>query len=98
MRCGAQRIALCWLLVLAGCQHAPESPAKPYRELPVVVAVGCVQNRPMAPQSLRERYSDDQWTALAPGAMARAVQAQAGDRLNYADKLDAATKGCKAAP
>lgn len=98
MRRGAQRIALCGLLVLAGCQHAAESPAKPYRELPVAVAVGCVQDRPVAPQSLRERYSDAEWASLAPGAMARAVQAQAGERMNYADKLDAATKGCKAAP
>lgn len=83
--------------LIAGCGHKPLNDA-PYRELPVAVAVGCVKDRPTAPQSLAERFTDDEWASLAPGAMARAVQAQAGDRMNYTDRLEAATKGCKPAP
>lgn len=82
--------------LLAGCAHR-QAEDKPYRELPVAVAVGCVKDRPAALQSLLERISDEEWAALAPGAMARAVQAQAGERLNYEDRLEAATKGCRVA-
>lgn len=87
------------LVLLAGCTHKPASePERVYRELPVAVAVGCVKDRPTAPQSLAERYSDAEWAALAPGAMARAVQAQAGERMNYEDRLEAATRGCREVP
>lgn len=82
--------------LLTGCAHS-QTEDRPYRELPVAVAIGCVKDRPTAPQSLKERISDEEWAMLAPGAMARAVQAQAGDRLNYEDRLEAATKGCRAA-
>jgi len=84
------------LALLSACASNPKvEPEREYRELPVAVAVGCVKDRPARPQTLLERFTDDEWSALAPGAMARSVEAQAGDRMNYSDRLDAATKGCR---
>jgi hypothetical protein len=90
----ASLIGVASLGLLAACTHTSE-PERVYKELPVAVAVGCVKDRPARPQSLAERIPDAEWDALAPGAMARAVQAQAGDRLNYEDRLEAATAGCR---
>lgn len=86
-------------LALAGltaCAHKPaDAPRGAYRELPVAVAVGCVRDRPAPPPRLLDAYTDAEWEALAPGAMAYAFLAQAGERLNYTDRLEAATKGCR---
>jgi len=46
-----------------------------YKYLHVPVAVGCVVARPEKPPTLLERYTDEQWAALAPGAIASAVLA-----------------------
>jgi len=32
---------------------------------------------------------------MPPGAKAAAVEARAGERMNYTDRLEAATSGCK---
>lgn len=88
------------MMLLSGCNggdhHAPAVSEKP-APYAVPVSAGCVgaDGRPGRPQPLNQRYSADQWAALAPGAKANAVAAQAGARLNYEDEDAAATSGCK---
>lgn len=103
MRARAQRslsVGILTAAVLGGCagRTAPPEPSIVFKEVSVPVAVGCVVNRPVPPQTLGQRIPAEQWKELAPGAMAEAVKAQAGDRLNYEDELRAATLGCKDAP
>lgn len=85
-------------LLIAGCAGQAPEPHIVLKPVPVATPVGCVVGRPAEPQSLLERVPDETWDALAPGAKARAVEAQAGERMNYADALKAATSGCKDAP
>ncbi len=85
-------------LLIAGCAGQAPEPKIVLKPVPVATPVGCVVGRPDAPQTLAERVSDDVWASLAPGAKARAVEAQAGARMNYEDALAAATSGCKDAP
>lgn len=87
------------LILLAGCANNP--PIKPVPlEVPVEVAIpvatGCIPPgaTPTRPLSLKGRYTTEQWAALAPGAKQEAIKAQAGDRMNYTDRLQAATSGC----
>lgn len=100
MRIRNERAAAAGLLILlSACASAPKpEPEAGVRTYPEAVAIGCVKDRPERPQSLLERFSDEVWARLAPGAMARAVEAQGGERLNYEDRLSAATAGCKEAP
>lgn len=87
------------VLALAACA-APKPPAAvgekpvPYA---VPVATGCVatSGRPSRPQPLAQRYTPQQWAALATGAKANTVAAQAGARMNYEDEAAAATSACK---
>lgn len=85
------------LLALAGCAHRdPDTPPKlDTITVLVPVATGCIapSGRPAPVIPLKERYTEE-WQAMPPGAKASAVQAQAGDRLNYEDALRAATSGC----
>lgn len=85
-------------LLIAGCAGQTPEPQIVLKPVPVATPVGCVVGRPDKPQTLAERVPDETWAALAPGAKARAVEAQAGARLNYEDALEAATSGCKDAP
>lgn len=52
-------------------------------------------NRPDRVKSIRDAVPREQWDALAPGAKAEAVRAQAGRRMNYEDEDRAATSACK---
>lgn len=84
-------------LALSGCGGRPKStpePAVVYREVKVAVATGCVVKRPDPVQSMNSKMPMDQWRLLAPGAKASAVQAQAGERMNYEDALRASTSAC----
>ena len=87
------------LLTLAGCSPSvvDQRPAEPkviYKDVPVAVAVGCVRNRPGAVAPINAQIAADKWGAMPTGAKAEAVRAQAGDRMNYEDRLGAATSGC----
>lgn len=84
-------------LLLFGCAHAPSTPPEPavvFREVKVAVPTGCVVDKPGEVKPLNQQVTADQWNALAPGAKAEAVAAQAGTRLNYEDRLRASTSGC----
>lgn len=83
------------LIGLSACQTTPEEPRIEYRTVPVPVSAGCVVQRPAPVRPLNEQVPQEQWNALAPGAKAEAMRAQAGDRLNYENRLEAATSGCK---
>lgn len=92
--CIERAAAIGLLIALAGCKTA--EPDNAPRFYPAAVAVGCVKDRPSRPQSLAERISDAEWEQMPPGSQARAVQAQAGYWMNYRDRLEGATSGCKA--
>jgi hypothetical protein len=96
MRIRVERSLRFGLLIagLAGCTTAPVEPRVEYREVKVAVAAGCVSGAPETVKPLNERIPADQWNALAPGAKAEAVKAQAGERMNYEDQLRAATAAC----
>lgn len=102
MSARSQRSLSVWILALAlascGQPTPPVEPSIVYREVKVPVAVGCVSQRPTPPVAANARISADQWAALAPGAQAEVMKAQAGEHMNYEDKLNAATSGCKDAP
>lgn len=90
------------LLAIAGglsacaARVAPPEPAIVYRDAPIAVATGCVVDRPAAPAALRDQVPAPAWAARAPGAKAQAIRAQAGRRLNFETRLEAATSGCLA--
>jgi hypothetical protein len=96
MRCSMP----CLLLVfsLAACTSRARAPEVRIETAPVAVAIGCAVDRPSPVAPLNSRIAPPGWAQLAPGAKARAVQAQAGRRMNHADALDAATSACPAAP
>lgn len=87
--------AITLALALAGCGGSQARPEVHYETVPVVVTAPCVVNRPTAPVSLKQAIPDAQWAQMPTGAKARAVEAQAGRRLNYEDRLEAATAGCR---
>lgn len=95
MRSRIGLVALAGLLASCGDKPEPRIVLKP---VPVATPVGCVVDRPDAPVALAVRISDETWAMLAPGAKARAFEAQAGERLNYEDRLAAATSACRDAP
>jgi hypothetical protein len=81
--------------ILTGCA-TPEPEVKiEYRTVPVPVSVGCVVDKPAPVRPLNKQIAPEQWETLAPGAKAEAVKAQAGERMNYSDELEASTSGCK---
>lgn len=100
MRSGFGQSVLVWLLVagsfamLAGCKTVEAEPKIEYRTANVAVAAPCVVNRPEKPAALKDYVLPETWAALAPGAKAQALKAQAGERLNYEGSLEAATSGC----
>lgn len=96
MRCSMRFIATVFsVALLAGCGTRPAlEPAVQYREAAVAVAAGCVVDRPTAPAPLNVRVGAAEWAARAPGAKAQSVRAQAGARLNYEERLAAATAAC----
>jgi len=96
MRSRIGLVALAGLLI-SGCSDKPELKIV-LKPVPVATPVGCVADRPEAPMSLALRISDETWAMLAPGAKARAFEAQAGERLNYEDRLAVATSACRDAP
>ena len=92
-------IAMAAVAVLAGCATNPTPPpAIVYKEKDVPVSVGCVVGRPAPVIPLNKTVDAAHWAALAPGAKAEAVHAQAGRRLNYEDKLSASAAACPDAP
>lgn len=82
-------------LALPACGPTPSIPEVRIETVPVPVAVPCVVNRPGLPATLKQQYPADKWAAMPTGAKAQAVAAQAGERLNYEGRLEAATAGCK---
>lgn len=96
MRRSARSLVSAGVLILAGCKHASDAEIR-YKEVPVAVSAGCVVDRPAPVVSLKDRMTEEEWRARAPGAKAATIEGQAYDRMNYADKLDAATKGCRPA-
>lgn len=81
-------------LALTACPRPEVRTVTEYVEVPVPVTAGCVVDRPAPPEALRERYTAEQWAAMPPGVKAAALGAQAGRRLNYEDRLAAATSAC----
>jgi hypothetical protein len=94
-----KRLILSTSFALAACGggERPATPSDTPTSYAVPVATGCVAEggKPERPQTLKERYTAEQWAALPPGSKAEAIAAQAGKRLNYEDELNAATAGCK---
>jgi hypothetical protein len=96
-------LALCFTLgLLTACNgtsmihRVVDEKPMPYA---VAVATGCIDSRgrPAVPILLKDRYTPTQWAAMAPGAKAFAVAAQAGRRLTYEELDRAATAGCTVA-
>lgn len=85
------------LLILGGCAGREHEPKVQFQEVAVAVSAPCVSGRPAAVPSLRDSIPPSVWAARAPGAKAAAIEAQAGDRMNYQDRLNAATAGCREA-
>lgn len=96
---GSPRFALCavLLIALAACAGDTPEPKVEYRTVYVPVSAGCVVDRPEPVRPLNEQMTPEQWATLPPGAKAEAIKAQAGDRMNYSDSLEASTSGCKSA-
>lgn len=94
------RVGFALLLgLLSACATAPKAePETRYKIAKAAVAVGCVVDRPAPPMPLNQRITPEEWEARAPGAHAESFKAQAGERMNYEDRLEAATSGCKDAP
>lgn len=99
---GVNTLALLIVAAVSGCATDDNTRLRPHQEVkietaPVLVATGCIdeQGRPAKPQTLKQRYTPEQWAALPPGAKAQAARAQSGTRMNYEDDLDAATSACK---
>lgn len=88
-------IAAASSVMLGGCtRRAIAEPEVRFETVPVPVAVPCVVGRPAEPISLNKRIPSTEWAKRAPGAKAQAVAAQAGERMNFSDRLAAATSGC----
>lgn len=83
------------VIALAGCTTTPQPETRTeYQIVKVAVAAPCVVNRPAPVVPLKEQVAPEVWVALAPGSKAQAVKAQIGERMNYEDRLSAATSGC----
>jgi len=84
------------LTACAGSSLQTDRPKDEPVKYGVPIATGCIgeDGRPAIPGPLKSRYTQEQWDALAPGAKANAVAAQAGTRMNYEDEDRAATAGC----
>lgn len=101
MRFTATVSSLVGALALAACAHTQAAIKPAVEQVPVVVnvpvATGCIADagRPAPVKPLLKLYTPPVWNALAPGAKAEAVRAQAGVRMNYEDQDRAATSGCK---
>lgn len=93
MRSRIGPLACAGLLVLSGC--AAKEPRIRYKEARVAVSAPCVGVRPEKMPNLLTSHPDAIWEAMPPGSKAGAVEARAGERMNYTDALEAATAGCK---
>ncbi len=92
MRSRIGPLACAGLLVLTGCQTTERIR---YKEARVAVSAPCVVDRPEKTPNLLTSHPDGIWGVMPPGAKAAAVEARAGERMNYTDRLEAATSGCK---
>lgn len=83
------------LVALTGCSSKTD-PEVRIEKVPVPVLAPCVApaGRPTTVTPMKDHVPASQWAHLAPGAKAQAVKAQAGEHLNYEDKLRAATSAC----
>lgn len=88
-------IMLGLLVFLGACTPAAREPEIRIETAPVAVTTPCVVNRPEKVVPLKQTIRDAQWAQIPPGAKAQAVKAQAGRWMNYTDKLEAATAGCR---
>lgn len=101
MRMASNRIGCFGGMVLAAaaltaCTRTVTLTEEKFTEVPVMVPTKCVaeQGRPDKVVPLNQKVSREEWQKRAPGAKAKAIQAQAGRRMNHADQLDAATSAC----
>lgn len=96
MRGSLGRVVLAGLLVsaLAACAGRTPEPKIEYRTVSVPVPAPCAIDIPGIVKGLKVLIPLEQWQALAPGAKASAVEAQAGERLNYEERLSASYSGC----
>lgn len=87
---------ICILAMLGGCAgRGAIEPAKPVTTS-VPVAVGCVDgDRPVAIAPLNTQFNVDAWAALTPRQKAALVAAQGLRHQSRADRIDAATGGCR---
>jgi hypothetical protein len=87
---------ICILAMLVGCaDRGAIEPAKPVT-ISVPVAVGCVDgDRPPAIAPLNTQFNVDAWAALTPRQKAALVAAQGLRHQGRAERLDAATGGCR---
>lgn len=88
-------LAVALVISVCGCaRNPPPEPSTIYKTVEVRVPSPCVTDRPPEVQPLNRRVPPANWAALAPGAKAQSVKAQAGERMNYEDKLRVATNAC----
>lgn len=94
-RCHGWAVSIGLLIALPSCTNTvAREPAIRFQDVNIAVPVGCVVNRPEPVRPMNTQISNEAWDSLPPGSKARAVEAQGGDRMNYTDRLEAATKGC----
>ncbi len=95
-QCVKRSLQLGLLAALAACAHGtPPEPAKEVHTATIRIPAPCVVNRPDAVTPLKDQVDAAIWAALAPGAHAQNIKAQAGTRMNYEDRLRAATAACQ---
>ncbi len=89
-------ILLTVVAALSACTRTVTVTEEKFTKVPIMVPTACVgaQGRPDQVAPLNRRVSGQEWVQRAPGAKAKAMQAQAGRRMNYADELAAATSAC----
>lgn len=89
-------VLLTVIAALSACTRTVTLTEEKFTEVPVMVPTACVaeQGRPAKVAPLNRAVRREDWAKRAPGAKARAIQAQAGRRMNYGDELAAATSAC----
>lgn len=95
MRSRIGPLACAGLLVLSGCQTTERIR---YKEARVAVSAPCVVDSPEKTPNLLASHPDAVWNVMPPGAKANAIEARAGERMNYTDNLETAASGCRSVP
>ena len=98
MRVCTRQLICFVLLAVSACADTSRPASEPrvvYQQVKVAVPVGCVVNAPPKVVSVRDQDLQPPWDQRALGAKAETIKAQAGERMNYESKLEAATAGCK---